>query len=62
MDHGLLLHELLISPLHGVPVGGGGRAARRVAFLDRPCKMRVCNLFLLQQKVYGYLGILQCTS
>lgn len=55
VDHGLLLHELLLSHVHGVPVGRVGRAARRAAFLDRPCKMRVCNPFLLQQQVYAYL-------
>ena len=55
VDHGLLLHELLLSHVHGVPVGRVGRAARRAAFLDRPCKMRVCNRFLLQQQVYAYL-------
>ena len=55
VDHGLLLHEVLLSHVHGVPVGRVGRAARRAAFLDRPCKMRVCNPFLLQQQVYAYL-------
>ena len=53
VGHSLLLHELLIPRMHGVPIGRVGTAARRATFLNRPCKMRVYNALLLQQKVYA---------
>lgn len=53
VDHALLMHELLLfCPLP--PFQQHNRARRRLAFLDRPCKMRVSNPSLLQQKVYAY--------